>query len=70
MLTSLVTLDRVALKSKVVDSPEILTVIGQMPALASMLTSLHACRYAEFFRAFPEVMDAFRKDLYLAPHLR
>lgn len=40
VVTSVVALDRVTLKKKVVDAPEILTVIGQMPHLAQV--RLHA----------------------------
>jgi hypothetical protein len=36
VVTSVVALDRVTLKKKVVDAPEILTVIGQMPHLAQV----------------------------------
>jgi 26S proteasome regulatory subunit N7 len=48
--SSLISLDRVALKSRVVDSPEIRSVIGHVPALESCLNALYDCNYKEFFK--------------------
>ena len=49
VVTSLVTLDRVDLKEKVVDAPEILTVIDSVPHLTQYLNALYGCRYADFY---------------------
>lgn len=38
-----------------VDAPEVLTIIDTMPAPASFLNSLHACRYKDFFLVRPPV---------------
>mmetsp|Transcript_24714 Transcript_24714/g.53924 ORF Transcript_24714/g.53924 Transcript_24714/m.53924 type:complete len:389 (+) Transcript_24714:125-1291(+) len=70
VLTCMISLDRVTLKKKVVDAPEVLTVIGQEPALASFLDSLYNCNYKGFFRAFVEVVDLMRADPYLSPHIK
>ncbi|KAL0650741.1 hypothetical protein Bca4012_093432 [Brassica carinata] len=45
VLTSIITLDRVSLKQKVVDAPEILTVLGKIPFLSEFLNSLYECQY-------------------------
>jgi hypothetical protein len=50
VLTSLVSLDRVPLKSRVVDSPEIRSVIGHVPALETCLNALYDCKYKDFFK--------------------
>jgi hypothetical protein len=50
VLTSLISLDRVALKKQVVDSPEIRSVIGHVPELETCLNSLYDCKYKEFFK--------------------
>jgi 26S proteasome regulatory subunit N7 len=42
VLTAQLSLDRPTLKSKVIDAPEILAVIGQLPFLKSFLNSLYA----------------------------
>ncbi|WZZ79480.1 hypothetical protein YC2023_100052 [Brassica napus] len=52
VLTSIITLDRVSLKQKVVDAPEILTVLGKIPFLSEFLNSLYECQYKAFFSAF------------------
>ena len=50
VVTSVITLDRVDLKKKVVDAPEILTVIDSIPNLTSFLNSLYMCQYGAFFK--------------------
>ncbi|MQL92354.1 hypothetical protein Taro_024976 [Colocasia esculenta] len=52
VLASVISLDRVSLKQKVVDAPEILAVIGKIPHLAEFLNSLYGCQYKSFFSAF------------------
>jgi len=63
-------LDRVTLKKKVVDSPEVLSVIGDMPHLETLLNSLYRCDYAGFFGALPGVADIIKGDMFLEPHHR
>ena len=59
-----------SLKKRVVDSPEVLSVIGSLPALERLLACLHDCAYGPFFAAFDELATAVRADLLLAPHWR
>lgn len=70
VLTSIITLDRVSLKQKVVDAPEILTVIGKIPHLSEFLNSLYDCQYKSFFLAFAALTDQIKLDRYLHPHFR
>jgi len=70
VVTAIVTLDRVTLKTKVVDAPEILTVIDQIPCLSQFLNSLYECEYLNFFKAFCTVCDMVKVDPYLHPHFR
>ncbi|KAK9906744.1 hypothetical protein WJX75_007249 [Coccomyxa subellipsoidea] len=70
VLTAIPTLDRVSLKEKVVDAPEILTVIDTIPNLSTFLNALYECRYADFFKAFAGIADQTREDVYLHPHVR
>ncbi|KAL3137087.1 hypothetical protein ABBQ32_006672 [Trebouxia sp. C0010 RCD-2024] len=70
VVTSVITLDRVNLKKKVVDAPEILTVIDSIPNLTSFLNSLYDCHYGSFFKAFSQIIDQIDADPYLHPHLR
>ncbi|KAK4370077.1 hypothetical protein RND71_009552 [Anisodus tanguticus] len=70
VLTSIITLDRVSLKQKVVDAPEILTVIGKIPFLSEFMNSLYECQYKSFFSAFAGLTEHIKLDRYLQPHFR
>ncbi|KAK8488953.1 hypothetical protein V6N13_060927 [Hibiscus sabdariffa] len=70
VLTSIISLDRVSLKQKVVDAPEILTVIGKIPHLSEFLNSLYNCQYKSFFLAFAGLTEQIKLDRYLHPHFR
>lgn len=70
VLTSIISLDRVSLKEKVVDAPEILAVIGKIPHLSEFLNSLHECQYKSFFIAFSGLTKQIKLDRYLQPHFR
>lgn len=70
VLTSIISLDRVSLKQKVVDAPEILTVIGKVPHLSEFLNSLYGCQYKSFFVAFSGLTEQIKLDRYLQPHFR
>ncbi|KAL3700554.1 hypothetical protein R1sor_018576 [Riccia sorocarpa] len=70
VLTSIISLDRVSLKQKVVDAPEILAVIGKIPFLSDFLNALYSCQYKTFFHAFAGLTDQIRLDRYLFPHFR
>lgn len=65
-------LDRVNLKRKVVDSPEVLSLVPTTPSLepiTSMTNSLYTCEYDSYFKALATVeVDALKTSRYLAPH--
>jgi len=68
VLTSLVSLDRVTLKKKVIDSPEILAVIDNIPHLSSLLNSLYKCNYGHFFVALAGITDTLKTNRFLTAH--
>ncbi|KHG00753.1 hypothetical protein F383_21552 [Gossypium arboreum] len=70
VLTSIISLDRVSLKQKVVDAPEILTVIGKIPHLSEFLNSLYNCQYKSVFLAFAGLTEQIKLDRYLHLHFR
>lgn len=70
VLTSVISLDRVSLKQKVVDAPEILTVIGKIPHLSEFLNSLYDCQYKSFFSAFAGLTEQIKFNRYLYRHFR
>ncbi|KAI8390921.1 26S proteasome subunit RPN7-domain-containing protein [Radiomyces spectabilis] len=71
VLTSLISMQRVDIKKKVLDAPEILEVISDIPHLEDYMTSLYNCNYAQFFRALADVEQThLRTSRYLYPHMR
>lgn len=64
VVTSVISLDRVDLKKKVVDAPEILTVIDSIPNLTSFLNSLYNCQYGSFFKARDAALDIVKLTWY------
>jgi 26S proteasome regulatory subunit N7 len=67
-LACLKSLDRATLKKKVVDSPDIVAVVGEVPHLEELLSGFHGCRYGDFFRALVGVHPAVARDRLLARH--
>ena len=70
VITSLIAMDRSTLKKKILDSPEILTVVDEIPFLKQFVLSLHECRYADWSKNFVGIIDVLSEDKYLRPHLR
>ncbi|RLN02345.1 hypothetical protein BBJ28_00004970 [Nothophytophthora sp. Chile5] len=61
---------RVDLKKKIVDSPEILAVINEIPHLADFLNGLYDCDYKKFFGAMVDIQPYILQDKYLSTHAR
>lgn len=70
VITSIIALDRVTLRQKVVYAPEILTVVGDIPHLTPFLTGLYECKYQDYMVAFQGLSDYVRTDMFLSRHYR
>lgn len=71
VLTSLISMKRVDIKKRVLDAPEILEVISDIPHLEDFMASLYNCKYDQFFRSLAAVEQAhLRTSRYLLPHMR
>eukprot|EP01121_Diplochlamys_sp_Union-15-3_P010517 TRINITY_DN2958_c0_g1_i2.p1 TRINITY_DN2958_c0_g1~~TRINITY_DN2958_c0_g1_i2.p1 ORF type:complete len:384 (-),score=51.73 TRINITY_DN2958_c0_g1_i2:57-1208(-) len=70
VITSILTLDRVSLREKCIDSPEIKTIIHELPDLRSLLHSFYNSEYASFFKALASVSDVLKLDRFFSPHVR
>jgi len=68
VICSIVSLDRVTLKQKVINAPEILAVIDNVPGLTSLLNSLYNCDYTKFFVALAGITDLLKQNRYFASH--
>jgi len=69
-LMASISLDRVTIKEKVIDSPDILSVIHDIPNLSVFLNAFYSSDYAAFFVALAAITDHIKKDRYLAVHAK
>lgn len=68
VIAAIKSLERVDLKKKVVDSPDILSAILEVPSLSEFVNSLYECRYHDFFVALLEIEALVVCDRFLARH--
>lgn len=68
VLAGLVAVDRVTLREKVVDSPEILAVVNEIGPLKGLLNSLYDCSYGQFMSYLLQVADLMKTDPFIARH--
>jgi len=69
VITSIVSLDRVSLKEKVVDSPDVSTVIKNIPHLNDFLRSFYNSDYALFFSSLAHITDAMKEEEFCHEHV-
>ncbi|RHZ81159.1 hypothetical protein Glove_123g34 [Diversispora epigaea] len=71
VLAGAISLNRVDLKKKVIDAPEVLEVLHEIPHLGEFINSLYNCAYSKFFEALADVeRNHLRTSRYLFSHLR
>jgi 26S proteasome regulatory subunit N7 len=70
VVLTMVACDRPTLRTKLVNSPEVLSAIGETPHLKEFMDSFFYCRYADFMKSFVPIIDLIRADRYLSRHLR
>ncbi|GLE00935.1 hypothetical protein PINS_up009732 [Pythium insidiosum] len=70
VITCVLSMGRVDLKKKIVDSPEILAVIGEIPHLGDFLNGLYECNYKRFFSSLVELHAFILRDKYFSAHSR
>jgi len=58
------------LKPKVIDAPEILQVIGEVPHLTDLQEGMYNCEYKRLMRALVNIIDTISADRYLHLHAR
>jgi 26S proteasome regulatory subunit N7 len=68
VLVALKTLERPALKKKVIDSPDVIAALTGEPLLATLAHSFYEGRYADFLGALVELHPRLLADRYFAPH--
>ena len=70
VLTSIISLDREAISKKVVNSPEVISVLNEIPDVNQLLSGLYRCNYSVFFKALCSVIDTVEKDEFMGQHGR
>ncbi|KAL6077645.1 26S proteasome non-ATPase regulatory subunit 6 [Balamuthia mandrillaris] len=70
VLVSVLSLNRVELKKKVIDTPEILSVKKEIGRVYDLLDSLYNSHYSTFFLCLADITDAMKRDRYMAAHAR
>jgi len=69
VISGIISLDRITLKQKVVDSPEVLSCIGSFPSLDRLLNNFFDSEYKGFFVALAEITEVMKFDQSLSPHV-
>ncbi|KAH6571603.1 hypothetical protein BASA60_007075 [Batrachochytrium salamandrivorans] len=70
VLTAALTLPRPEFKSKVVNAPEILEVVHEIPHISDYMTSYYGCKYAQFFKTIALVEQSIQDDHFLNVHYK
>jgi len=68
ILTSIISLKRAELGTKVIKGAEILECLHQLPSLKKYLNSLYECQYGEFFASLTEIEQILLSDRLLSRH--
>ena len=65
VLMSLLTQNRKTLKKEIIHSPDVLSVIRDIPHLKKFANSFYDCEYKAFFESFAGILELVRTDQYL-----
>merc|ERR1711871_1746081 len=68
--TNVLALPRPDLKKRIIDSPEVLQVIKQIPHLSTLVESLYNCEYSVYFASLLEIEKVLLDDRYFSQHTR
>ncbi|KIO04292.1 hypothetical protein M404DRAFT_143998 [Pisolithus tinctorius Marx 270] len=71
VISNTLTLPRVDLKKKLIASPEVISVLPELPVLEDLLRNLYDCHYAKFFVALATLEQTYLlPSRLLSPHTR
>jgi len=68
MISNLLHVPRTELKAKIIDGPEILAVVSEIPIVAKLANALYECNYKVYLEAMVEVQPVLIADRFLQPH--
>jgi len=69
VICSIISLDRVTLQKKVVESPEVISCINAFPSLERLLNCFFESVYKDFFIALAEITEEMKLDKSLSQHV-
>ncbi|ORZ39555.1 26S proteasome non-ATPase regulatory subunit 6 [Catenaria anguillulae PL171] len=68
VLMSVISVPRVEIKSKLLESPEVLEVVHQVPHLEAYMRALYDCHYNQFFQTLAHMEVLLKSNYYLHLH--
>jgi len=68
VISNILHLPRTELKEKIIDGPEVISVMSEIPAVFDLVNSLYECDYKKFLKAMVEIQPLLVADRYLQPH--
>ncbi len=69
VIMGLLTQDRKTIKKDLIHSPDVLSVIRDIPHLKQFAESFYSCEYKKFFQSFVHIIDRVGNDQYLRDHV-
>lgn len=68
VISNLLYLPRTALKEKIIDGPEIISVVHDLPTVSQLANTLYECDYRGYLRALVALRPILVADRFLQPH--
>ncbi|KAI9189898.1 proteasome regulatory particle subunit [Blastocladiella emersonii ATCC 22665] len=68
VIMSVIALPRTEIKAKLLESPEVLEVVHQIPHLEAYMRSLYECKYNVFFQTLAHIEQVLKANVYLHAH--
>ena len=69
VVMGLLTQDRRRIKKDIIHSPDVLSVIRDIPHLKQFAESFYSCEYKKFFQSFVHILERIKGDQYLCDHV-
>lgn len=68
MLTNIFYLPRTQIKTKIIDGPEILSIVNEIPVVYKLVSALYDCDYKTYLHTIVELQPILIADRFLQPH--
>ncbi|MCQ2820712.1 MAG: PCI domain-containing protein [archaeon] len=67
-ITNIITVDRAKLKTAIIDNSDVISCINEIPNLETFLNNFYEGNYAEFFKAFYQIIQQVKRDFFMENH--